>query len=173
MAHVVIINGTNSESSRIQGVQQYIEQHVEEARSIEVYKLPAQALVTADYTNEVIQAANRLIEQAQVIIILTPVYKASYTGILKTFLDLIPQKGLENKVILPIMVGGSAHHLLVIEYALKPVLSVLGATTILQGVYLIDQSIERTAHGFTIQEEARERLQSQLQKLRKEPIFLS
>lgn len=173
MENVLIINGTNSESSRVHGIQQYIEECVENSASIEVYNLPAQALITADFSNEVIKAANQLIEYAAGVIILTPIYKASYSGILKTFLDLIPQKGFENKVILPITVGGSSYHLLAIEYALKPVLSALGATTILQGVYIIDKSIKRTEKGFAIKEDDRERLQLQLQKLKKETVQLS
>ncbi len=162
MAKVVIINGTNSETSRVTAIQQFIQKRVEDAAVIEVYKLPAEALITADYTNATIQAANEKVAKADVVIILTPVYKASYTGVLKTYLDLLPQKGLENKTIIPVAVGGSVHHLLAIEYALKPVLSVLGATTILQGVYVVDKAIERTAQGFVIQEEERTRLESQL-----------
>ncbi|MDQ0896682.1 NAD(P)H-dependent oxidoreductase [Paenibacillus sp. V4I7] len=62
--------------------------------------------------------------------------EASYTGVLKAFLDLLPQKGLECKVVLPLAVGGTISHLLAIDYALKPVLSALGARNILQGVYV-------------------------------------
>lgn len=162
MVKVVIINGTNDSTSRVTAVQQYIEQRVDNTSVIEVHKLPAEALIKADYANEAILAANGLVEQAEVVVVLTPVYKASYTGILKTYLDLLPQKGLQEKTILPIAVGGSVHHLLAIEYALKPVLSVLGATTILQGVYLVDKTIERTENGFVIQQEERNRIDQQL-----------
>ena len=48
MMKVVIINGTNGETSRVNGVQRYIEQRLPEVTSIEVYKLPAQALITVD-----------------------------------------------------------------------------------------------------------------------------
>ena len=170
MVKVAIINGTNNETSRINAIQQFIEQRVDDVTTIEVYKLPAQALITGDYTNAEIQAANAELAKADVVFVLTPVYKASYTGILKTYLDLLPQKGLENKTIIPVAVGGSAHHLLAIEYALKPVLSVLGATNILQGVYIVDQAIERTAQGFVIQEAERTRLEVQLAKVVPVPV---
>ena len=52
-----------------------------------------------------------------------------------------------------------------IEYALKPVLSVLNAERILQGVYIIDRMIERTEDGFEIHEEACARLDEQLKLL--------
>ena len=74
-------------------------------------------------------------------------YKAAYTGILKAFLDLLPQKALVGKPILPIATGGTLAHLLAIDYALNPVLGVLGATHILQGVYLVDAQFQRLETG--------------------------
>jgi FMN reductase len=73
---------------------------------------------------------------------------------------------LEGKTILPLAVGGSIAHLLAIEYALKPVLSVLGATEILNTVYLVDKQIERLGtNDYQIDEEAEKRLSAELQKL--------
>lgn len=40
------------------------------------------------------------------VILATPVYKAAYSGLLKTFLDLLPQGGLRDKVVLPIARNG-------------------------------------------------------------------
>jgi FMN reductase len=57
-------------------------------------------------------------------------------------LDLLPQKSLAGKVILPIATGGTLGHLLAINYALKPVLSELGASQILAGVYVLDTQIQ-------------------------------
>ncbi|OMD38844.1 hypothetical protein BSK52_18190 [Paenibacillus odorifer] len=105
-------------------------------------------------------------EAADIVAILTSIYKASYTGILKTYLDLLPQKALVDKRIVPIAIGGSLGHLLAIEYALKPVLSVLVATDILNTVYFLDRQIERLeADGYRIDEEAEQRLNVELLKL--------
>jgi FMN reductase len=49
---------------------------------------------------KIIQAVKD-IEQADAVIVATPIYKASYTGVLKSFLDLLPQKGLQGKIVLP------------------------------------------------------------------------
>lgn len=73
MGNVLIINGTHSDNSRVYGVQQHIEKYFDDAKSIKVYDLPAEALISADYQNETIKAANKLIEEAAGIIILTPV----------------------------------------------------------------------------------------------------
>lgn len=166
MSKLVIINGANTNASRLTGVQKHIEKTIGDVKVIEVFQLPAEDLISANYASEAIKAANKLIEQADAVVVLTPVYKAAYSGILKTYLDLIPQKGLVNKKIIPIAVGGSLGHLLSLEYALKPVLSVLGATEILNSIYIIDKQIERLENGeFTIDQEALERLDQELEKI--------
>ena len=164
MTNIVIINGANARTSRVNAIQQYIQQTTEAVSIIEVHQLPANDLLSANFVGEAMKAANQLVSNADIVVVLTPVYKAAYSGILKTYLDLIPQKGLEGKMILPIAVGGTLHHLLAIDYALKPVLSALGATNILQGVYIVDQAIQRKDNGFSIDQDVLERLNQQLQQ---------
>lgn len=167
---ITIINGTNSSTSRIVAVQNYIEEYFnaigEVVSSIQVHTLPAEYLITGNYLSEEIKKVNEIVAASDTVIILTPVYKASYSGILKTYLDLLPQKAFENKTVLPIAVGGTHRHLLAIEYALNPVISVLGSTNILNSVYIIDKQIERLEQGgFTIDEEAEKRLLQELSKV--------
>lgn len=170
MSKAVIINGSNTRSSRVTGIHERVEQFLEqegmEYHSIYVHELPADDLLTANFASAEILRSNELVAEADIVVVLTPIYKASYTGILKTYLDLLPQKALVGKRIVPIAVGGSLSHLLAIEYALKPVLSVLGATVILNTVYIVDRQIERLeAGGYRIDEEAEQRLTAELLKL--------
>ena len=72
----------------------------------------------------------------------TPIYKAAYSGLLKSFLDLLPQDGLRGKVVLPLATGGSSAHLLALDYALKPVLGALGARHILDAVFATDDQFD-------------------------------
>ena len=162
MTKTVIINGANASTSRVSAIQQYILENLEDVTTIEVFTLPAHDLITANFTSEAIKAANNAVEQGDVVVVLTPIYKAAYSGILKAYLDLIPQKGFGNKHIIPIAVGGTPHHLLAIDYTLKPVFSALGATSISQGVFIVDKQIERTAQGFVIEEEIKERINQEL-----------
>lgn len=167
MTKAVIINGTNSRNSRVTAIHEKVENHLK-AQGIAVHtnyvhELPAEDLIKANFASEAIVLENKQVEEADIIILLTPIYKASYTGILKTYLDLLPQKALLGKIILPIAVGGSIGHLLALEYALKPVLAVLGATTIAHSVYIVDKQIIRLEDGsFAIEEEAINRLDVQL-----------
>ncbi|MBC3917958.1 NADPH-dependent FMN reductase [Undibacterium sp. CY18W] len=102
---------------------------------LEVCDLPSQALLHADFHNADILAALAQVEEAEAVVIATPVYQASYTGILKVFLDILPQDGLKNKLVLPLAVGGSQSHMLAIDYALRPVLQALSAELVLPGIY--------------------------------------
>jgi FMN reductase len=61
------------------------------------------------------------------VVVATPVYKAAYSGLLKVFLDVLPQTALKGKLVLPLATGGSPHHMLALDYALRPVLQSLGA----------------------------------------------
>lgn len=170
MSTAVIINGGNTRKSRVTAVHQQVEKLLGQEdighHSIYVHELPATDLLTANFASEEILRANEQVAEAEIVVVITPIYKASYTGILKTYLDLLPQKALVGKRIVPIAVGGSLGHLLAIEYALKPVLSVLGATEILNTVYILDRQIERLeADEYRIDEEAEQRLIVELLKL--------
>ncbi len=70
----------------------------------------------------------------------TPTYKASYTGLLKMFLDLMPSNGLAGVVAVPFMLGAGPGHALAPELLLKPVLVELGATCPTKGLYLLDSA---------------------------------
>ena len=85
---------------------------------------------------------------------------------LKALLDILPQAALGGKVVLPIATGGSSAHLLAIEYALKPVLSILGATDLLQGVYVVDKELTLGQDGvLVLADELRDRFDGALRDL--------
>lgn len=108
---------------------------------LHVLDLPPQALLQADSSNADIKRARMQVEQAEAVIISTPVYKAAYSGILKAFLDLLPQDGLGGKLVLPLATGGSQSHMLALDYALRPVLAALGARHVLPSVYATDAQV--------------------------------
>lgn len=167
MSQIVIINGNPSLTSRLNGLIEYAEQYLRQAgftiEHIQVTSLPAEDLIHAKFDSPAILAANQKVERAQGIIIASPVYKAAYTGLLKTYLDLLPQKGLQHKVVLPLFIGGSLAHLLAMDYGLKPVLSALGARYLLGGVYAVDQWVTRLPEGgYSLPEELTRRLDESL-----------
>ena len=108
---------------------------------LHVRDLPARALLLADYDDAAIARAVRAVADADAIVIATPIYKASYTGLLKAFLDLLPQDGLAGKLVLPLATGGGHAHTLALDYALRPVLHALGAKQVFTSIYANAQQL--------------------------------
>ena len=113
---------------------------------LELRELPPQDLLFGA-NDGVLTRAHTLVSQARAIVLATPVYKAAYSGLLKTFLDYLPDGALHGKAAYPVATGGSTAHSLSIDYALKPVLSVLGASYILEGLYLTNDAISLGSDG--------------------------
>lgn len=165
MTKVLIVSGSPARISRTSALASFIHKELSgkghEVEHLSLRDLPAEALVHAQFNDPSIQAAQSLVEQAEALIVLSPVYKASYPGILKSFFDLIPEKGLEGKKVLPIATGGTIAHLLSLEYSFKPLFSVLGAREIPQGVYIVDSQLRYLENEITfIEEDIKLRIQS-------------
>jgi FMN reductase len=171
MSKVTIITGSPTEHTRLNGVLQevlyYFHQEGHTPEVINVRNLPPEDLIYANFYGEEINSANKKVEESNFVVILTPVYKASFSGVLKTYLDLLPQNGLEGKTILPITVGGTFGHLLAIDYSLKPVLSALGANHFLKGVFIQDSQIKKLENNqYELDEQAKHRLVTSLSEIR-------
>ncbi|MDF2837458.1 MAG: reductase [Paenibacillus sp.] len=178
MGKIVILSGATNSGSRLNGLVGYSRERLEQAghevNVIDIAELPAEDLIRANWNSEAIKQALALVEDADGVVVASPVYKASYSGVTKTFLDLLPQKGLERKVLLPLFIGGSIAHLLAIDYALKPVLAALGATYLLGGVYSVDQGVQRQEDGtFELSDDIKSRLTNALAQLSGEVAFIS
>lgn len=143
---ILILSGSPSSTSKGHRILQHLAAELrargERVDSIAVRELPPAALVAADAKDAAIAAAVAKVAQARAVIVGTPVYKAAYSGLLKTFLDLLPQDGLAGKTILPLATGGSLAHTLALDYALKPVLSALGARHLLASIYVVDSQVK-------------------------------
>lgn len=129
--------------------------------------LPAVDLIEGNYSGSAASALRKRVRDAQALLIATPVYKASFAGGLKAVLDLLDEKSLADKIVLPIATGGSAAHLLALEYSLKPVLSALGARHILAGVYATDSQVTVQQGQVTIADDVRQRLDTAVDRLAK------
>ncbi len=152
---VLLIAGSPTEHSRsatlLDGVAQRLHAAVDDRRlrvdRLRIRDLSPQALLLADWGHASVVRAIEQVANARALVVATPVYKAAYSGVLKVFLDLLPQTALKGKVVLPIATGGSPHHMLALDYALRPVLQSLGAQHILPGVYASDSQIPKDGHG--------------------------
>lgn len=148
MSVILVVSGSPSATSRTaalsEHVAQRLRQHDHVVRTVRVRDLPPAALLSADPTEPAIADVVAAIGEADGLVVASPVYKAAYSGVLKTLLDLLPQFALTDKVVLPVVTGGSPAHVLAIDYALRPVLSSLGAHHIMPGWFVLDRHIEPT-----------------------------
>ncbi|MFF2482474.1 NADPH-dependent FMN reductase [Paenibacillus sp. NPDC058071] len=151
MSKVVILSGSPNPGSRLTGITEYVEKQLSEKsisfEHIAVASLPAEDLIHAKFDSPAIIEAAAKVEAADVVVIASPVYKASFTGVLKTFIDLLPQKGFNGKFVTPLFIGGTLAHLLAIDFSLKPVLSSLNARHFGSSVYATDSHIARLDAG--------------------------
>ncbi|CRK57961.1 FMN reductase [Alloactinosynnema sp. L-07] len=99
------------------------------------------ALLAADTADPAITGVIDAIAGADAVVVASPVYKAAYSGLLKALLDLLPQFALAGKAVLPLVTGGTPAHVLAIDYALRPVLTSLGADHVVQGWLVLDKHI--------------------------------
>ena len=75
-------------------------------------------------------------------VVASPTYKATYTGLLKAFLDWYPTTGLSGVAVVPVMVGAGPQHALAVEVHLRPVLVEIGATLPTRGLYVTEGQLD-------------------------------
>jgi FMN reductase len=147
---VLLIAGSPSEQSRSSALLDSVSHRLAlrgglVVDRLNIRELPAQALLLAEWGHPAIVKAIEQIARARAVVVATPVYKAAYSGLLKVLLDLLPQTALKEKTVLPLATGGSPHHMLALDYALRPVLQALAARHILPGVYATDSQVPQSA----------------------------
>ncbi len=142
---IVGISGNISSPSRTKSLVERIVHHASQkshakATLIDIAQFAPELGSTVTYDNfpEVLSKAYEAIIEADLIIIGTPVYKASYTGLLKHFFDLLDPKKLVGKVAILAATGGTDQHALVLEYQLRPLASFFGVATAPTAIYARD-----------------------------------
>jgi FMN reductase len=89
------------------------------------------------WPHEGLAALNAQVAAGDLAVIASPTYKATYTGLLKAFLDRYANNGLAGVTLVPVMTGGSAHHAMAVDTALRPLLVELGASVPSRGLYFV------------------------------------
>jgi len=107
---------------------------------VEVVELREHARDLADnlvtgFANTSLQAAVDTVTGADAVIAVTPVFSASYSGLFKTFLDVLDKDALAGKPVLMAATAGSARHSLVLEHAMRPLFAYLRAAAVPTAVF--------------------------------------
>lgn len=169
---ILLIAGSPSEHSRSAALLDAVQERIGDrvlVKRLNIRDLSPQALLLADTNHESIAHALDLVASARALVIATPIYKAAYSGVLKVFLDLLPQTALKGKWVLPMATGGSPHHMLAIDYALRPVLQSLSASHVLTSIYATDAQLPKDERGqYQVGSEITVRLDEAVKTLSKE-----
>ena len=94
-----------------------------------------------------LRAAVDLVERADGIVVVTPVHSASYSALLKAFVDVLDRDALAGVPVLIGATGGSERHSLVLEHAVRPLFTYLHALVVPTAVYAATSDFGRAADG--------------------------
>lgn len=87
------------------------------------------------FANRRLQPVLDRVEAADGLILVTPTFTASYSGLFKSFVDVVPPESVEGKPVLIAATGGTERHSLVLEHAMRPLLTYLRAVVVPTAVY--------------------------------------
>ena len=112
-----------------------------EQRLVELGQLAPQlaGAVWRSHLPDTVERELAAVEQADILVVATPVFRGAYTGLFKHFFDFIHQDALIDKPVLLAATGGSERHALMIDHQLRPLFSFFQACTLPLGVYATDQ----------------------------------
>jgi FMN reductase len=136
--NVVAVVGNPKRMSRTRAAAELVAEHVTgkpPTSVIEVTDLGAGLLGWGDPR---VAEAKQTVLAADLLIVASPTFKATYTGLLKLFLDQFGQGELGGTPTFALMLGGSPAHTLAAELTLRPVLVEIGASCPAPSLYLVD-----------------------------------
>ncbi len=145
MTKIAVVTGNPKPASRTHSVAlavaDVLAKEFPGAEALPVIDLAGHAPRLFDWSDEELTALTAQVAAADIAIFASPTYKASYTGLLKAFLDRYGNNGLAGVTAVPVMTGGWPGHLLAVEVHLRPVLVELGATVPARGLYVTEPEL--------------------------------
>lgn len=146
---VTAVSGSYKLPSRtatlVEALTQQLGQHIPiELHSIELSEIGSSLVSSFDPKQlpAKVQKDIEAIETADLLIVATPVYRASYTGLFKHLFDLVNYEALIDVPVLLGATGGSERHALIIDHELRPLFSFFQALTLPIGVYATESDFE-------------------------------
>lgn len=139
---VVAVSGSLHEPSKTTALLRAIAAAVAERIDVDVHIIELtqigpglSGVLRRDDLPPAVEQQLRAIEEADLLIVGTPVYRASFTGLFKHLFDFVGQYALVGKPVLLAATGGGERHALIIEHQLRPLFAFFQALTLPLGVY--------------------------------------
>jgi len=140
MARVAVVVGNPKPASRTRTAAEHVARELTGEPAGLVVDLAELGGRLLDWSDAEVSALVQQVAAADLVVVASPTYKATYTGLLKLFLDRFsPSHGSGlTGVAVPLMLGGGPEHSLAPELTLRPVLSEIGAPLTTAGLYVLD-----------------------------------
>lgn len=138
--NVVVVVGNPRPASRTRAAAELVAERLTGSAPktvIDVVDLGAGLLGWGDAA---VARAKEAVLAADVLVVASPTFKATYSGLLKLFLDQFGQAELGQITTFVLMLGAAPQHALAPELTLRPVLVEIGASCPAPGLYLLDSS---------------------------------
>ena len=142
---VTVVVGNPRPGSRTRHAAELVAQRLTGTEPDTVLDLAEVGADLIDWTSPRIGALKGQVLAADAVVVASPTYKGTFTGLLKLFLDRFGAGELAGRPAVPVMLGGDLRHALAVEVALKPVLVEIGASCPTRGLFLLDSGYDDPA----------------------------
>jgi FMN reductase len=146
MASVAVVVGNPKAGSRTLRVAKAVADALsgpdEEASERSVIDLAELAHELFDPASPAVSRSLDAVANSDLLVVASPTFKATYTGLLKAFFDRYPSDALAGTVAVAVMTGAAPIHALAPEVHLRPLLVELGASTPTRGLYVTEQQFD-------------------------------
>jgi FMN reductase len=94
-----------------------------------------------DFDDAQAREATELVLAADLLVVASPTYKATYSGLLKAFLDRFGGGSLAGTPAVPVLLGGAPNHTLAVDVHFTPLLVELGASVPVRGLFVLESAV--------------------------------
>lgn len=149
---VAVVSGSPRDPSRTHGLLQAVVERLQARLPVELHWVRIAELggvlagsLERDSASPALLPHLRAVEEADLIIAGSPVYRASYTGLFKHFFDLVDYQALKGVPVLLAATGGGERHALMIDHQLRPLFAFFQAHSLPYGLYATPEAF--SGHG--------------------------
>jgi FMN reductase len=140
VTNLLAVNASPSHPSKTRAIAE-LAVELEGGRILDIRSIDAEALLQRR-SHPSLDSAREAVAGAGVVLLATPVYRATYSGLLKVFLDLLPQDGLAGKPCVLVATGGVRGHLLSLDAGLRTAVASIRAWSVPTVVYAIPEDFD-------------------------------
>ncbi|WP_326565145.1 NAD(P)H-dependent oxidoreductase [Amycolatopsis rhabdoformis] len=143
MKTTIVVGNPKPASRTRQVAEALLDRLVKDDTDRQVIDLAEHTAEIFAWPSEVMTALNERVAASDLVVFASPTYKATYTGLLKAFLDRYAADALAGVTAIPVMTGGDPGHAMGVDAHLAPLLTELGAVVPGRGWFFTTSSMDR------------------------------